>query len=111
MTPMLVKALIASVPTVMLFAASIIVFTKQRTAASLSVLVGAAGFVVMVATHIAEGLHLLPSMGWGQRHRAGLYLDLASAILGITLISSTAGGAVFLVQTRLMICATLDCQI
>jgi hypothetical protein len=64
---------------------ALILFTRQRPAASLSVLVGPAGFVVMVATHIAEG-RWLPSMAWGQPHSAGHYLDLASAILGITLI-------------------------
>jgi hypothetical protein len=41
----------------------------------------------MVAlTHIAEKLHVLPSMGWGLPYSRGHYLDLVSAILGCALL-------------------------
>jgi hypothetical protein len=36
-------------------------------------------------THVSEAVHLFPWMHWGQEHSAGHYLDLCSAILGLTL--------------------------
>ena len=47
---------------------------------------GAACLVVVVLTHVFESGHLLAFMGWGQKHSAGHYLDLSSAILAVTLI-------------------------
>jgi hypothetical protein len=47
------------------------------------------GFVcltVTVLTHIAEGLHLLPIMGWGLPESPGHYLDLVSAVFGCALL-------------------------
>ncbi len=59
----------------------------HRHAAALPLqLVGAAGLVVVVLTHVCEAHHLFPSMGWGLRHSAGHYLDLTSAFLGLTLL-------------------------
>jgi hypothetical protein len=48
-----------------------------------------AGFgclLVMVLTHIAEAMHLLPGMGWGLPNSPGHYLDLSSAVSGIALL-------------------------
>ena len=47
------------------------------------------GFVcltIMVFTHVAEGLHLVPGMGWGLPDSPGHYLYFASALLGCTLV-------------------------
>ena len=47
------------------------------------------GFVcltIMVLTHIAEGLHLLPGLGWGLSDSPGHYLDFVSAVLGCALL-------------------------
>ncbi len=41
--------------------------------------------VIVVLTHICEALGLFPWMGWGAEHSAGHYLDLSSAVLGLTL--------------------------
>ena len=41
--------------------------------------------MVVALGHICEGLHLFPGMQWGMEHSAGHYLDLASAVLGLTL--------------------------
>jgi hypothetical protein len=49
-------------------------------------LFGAACLIIVVLTHVAEALHLFPGMGWGQPDSPGHYLDLASAILGCTLL-------------------------
>ena len=48
--------------------------------------VGAFALLIVVVAHLCEGLALFPSMGWGQPHSVGHYLDLFSAIVGVTLI-------------------------
>ena len=48
-------------------------------------LFGAGCILVVVLTHICEGLRLFPSMGWGIEHSSGHYVDLAGAVLGVTL--------------------------
>jgi hypothetical protein len=50
------------------------------------VLFGAACLAIVMLTHVAETFGIFPSMGWGQPNSAGHYLDLASAILGCTLL-------------------------
>ena len=49
-------------------------------------LLGAAFLVMVVLTHVAEVFQIFPTMGWGLPNSAGHYLDLASAILGCTLL-------------------------
>ncbi|MDE2229232.1 MAG: hypothetical protein KGL11_09360 [Alphaproteobacteria bacterium] len=68
------------------FGASLLRFTRRRSASALVQLLGAAGLVMVVLTHGAEALHWLPGMGWGRPNSAGHYLDLASAIVGVTLL-------------------------
>ena len=41
--------------------------------------------MIVVLTHLAEALHLLPGMGWGRENSVGHYLDLGSALLGLIL--------------------------
>jgi len=45
-------------------------------------LAGCGCLVLMLLTHVAERLHVLPGMGWGMPNSPGHYLDLVSAILG-----------------------------
>jgi hypothetical protein len=42
--------------------------------------------VLVVLTHVAEALGLFPAMRWGAPDSVGHYLDLASAVLGVTLL-------------------------
>ena len=56
-------------------------------AAVVLLLLGSVGLIVVVLTHVAEALHIFPSMGWGLPDSAGHYLDLVSAILGCVLLS------------------------
>jgi hypothetical protein len=56
-------------------------------AAVVLLLLGSVGLIVVVLTHVAEALHIFPSMGWGLPDSAGHYLDLVSAILGSVLLS------------------------
>jgi hypothetical protein len=59
----------------------------------LSQLFGLAFLIIVVLTHVAEQFRLLSWMGWGQPKSAGHYIDLASAILGCTLVAlGTIGG-------------------
>ena len=41
---------------------------------------------VVVLTHVAERLHILPGMGWGLPGSPGHYLDLFSAVCGAVLL-------------------------
>jgi hypothetical protein len=58
-------------------------------------LFGLAFLIIVVLTHVAEQFRLLSWMGWGQPKSAGHYIDLASAILGCTLVAlGTIGGII-----------------
>jgi predicted Na+-dependent transporter len=81
----LLKALIALVPIGMLLSGSAVLFFRRRTAWTFLQLIGSGCLVLVVFAHISEALHLLPWMNWGLEHSAGHYVDLCSAILGVTL--------------------------
>jgi hypothetical protein len=81
----LLKGLVALVPVCLLFAGSVILFSRGKTAGSFLQLLGAGCLVAVVLTHIFEALHLFPWMHWGSEHSVGHYLDLGSVILGLTL--------------------------
>jgi hypothetical protein len=76
---------------------------KPRVAAVL-MLLGSGSLIVVVLTHVAEALHIFPSMGWGLPHSAGHYLDLVSAILGCALLSLA-----FLIALRRRMSASSGC--
>jgi hypothetical protein len=78
----LLKGLVALVPACLLFAGSVILFSRGKTAGSFLQLLGAGCLVAVVLTHIFEALHLFPWMHWGSEHSIGHYLDLGSVILG-----------------------------
>jgi hypothetical protein len=42
--------------------------------------------VLVILTHVAEALHLFPAMRWGAPDSLGHYLDLSSAVLGVTFV-------------------------
>jgi hypothetical protein len=81
----LLKALIAAVPVSMLAVGSVALFIQGRNLQSSLQLLGCTFLGVVIFTHICEALQLFPSMGWGQEHSAGHYLDFGSALLGFTL--------------------------
>ena len=82
----LLRSLVALVPTSALLAASVIVYTRARSTGSLLQLVGAGCLVIVVLTHVFEALDLLPWMQWGRPHSVGHYVDMWSAVLGLTLV-------------------------
>ena len=81
----LIRTLVALVPACMLFSGSLVLFFRGKTVCSFLQLLGAGCLVVVVLTHVSEALHLFPWMHWGLEHSAGHYLDLCSAVLGLTL--------------------------
>jgi hypothetical protein len=85
MTVTLAKSLMAFLPAGMLFWGAVVLFLRGKSVPSLLQLVGAACLVMVVLTHVSEALHLFPSMRWGQEHSTGHYIDLSSAVLGVTL--------------------------
>jgi uncharacterized membrane protein len=85
MNAMLLKALLALVPVSMLLLASAVTVARQKTAFTLMQLVGATSLLLVVFAHICEATRLFPAMHWGEEHSVGHYLDLAAAVLGLTL--------------------------
>ena len=87
MHDILVKSLLALLPAFrfLLFSGSIVLFLKAKTATSLLQLLGAGCLMVVVLAHVFEVLHLFPWMDWGLENSFGHYLDLSSAVLGLTL--------------------------
>jgi len=80
----LVKALLALVPAVLLLALSVAVFVKRRNLAAFLQLAGSGCLVIVVLTHVCEALGLFPWMRFGEPDSLGHYLDLTSAIVGVT---------------------------
>jgi succinate dehydrogenase/fumarate reductase cytochrome b subunit len=78
-------ALLAAAPVSMLVIGSAVVFLRTKTGGSFMQLVGAVCLMIVVLVHVFEALRLLPWMGWGLPHSIGHYIDLGSAVLGLTL--------------------------
>jgi hypothetical protein len=81
----LLKALVALVPTCVLFSGSIVSFLGGKTVWPFLQLLGAGCLVVVALTHVSEALHWFPWMHWGLEDSFGHYLDLCTAVLGLTL--------------------------
>jgi zinc transporter ZupT len=80
----LVKAFVGLAPVSMLFVGALILFCRRRSVSGFLQLFGAGCLIVVVLSHVAEALELIPWMHWGHEHSAGHYLDLWSAIFGVT---------------------------
>jgi hypothetical protein len=85
MNATLLRGLVALVPACVLLSGSTILFVKARNVGSFLQLLGAGCLMVVVFCHIFEGLHLFPRINWGFEQSVGHYIDLWSAILGLTL--------------------------
>ena len=83
----LARALIASLVVGVVFYRSLNSFFRETSAASAMQVLGAGCLTVVVLAHICEALHFFPRMGWGSRYSTGHYLDLSSAIVGLTLLT------------------------
>ncbi len=60
--------------------------TRHRKSTWLLIWGGCACLIMMILTHVAERLHILPGMGWGLPYSPGHYLDLISAVAGVVLL-------------------------
>ena len=98
MNATLEKAVVLAVPVALVFRFSVARFARAKTLSSLLQLLGAGCLIIVVLTHVAEALHVLPSMAWGEPHNVGHYTDLVSAVLGTTLL--IAAFVVWLAQRR-----------
>ena len=85
MNATLLRGLVALMPACVLLSGSIILFSKGKTVGSFLQLLGAGSLIVVVLCHICEGLYLFPWMNWGLERSVGHYIDLSSAVLGLTL--------------------------
>jgi hypothetical protein len=80
-----VESTIALVPVSLLLYGSAVLF---RTTQSMWVswqLIGSAFLVIVALTDICEALSIVDWMRWGQENSIGHYIDLGSAMLGLTL--------------------------
>jgi hypothetical protein len=82
---MLSKALVALMPADILFVGSVLLFLREKSLGSFLQPIGTGCLLVVVFAHICEAFHLLLWMHWGSAHSVGHYLDLWSAVLGLTL--------------------------
>lgn len=81
----LFKALAVFLAASLLLSGSAILFLRQRGVFPFIQLFGAGCLLSVVVTHVCEALDWLPGMHWGMEHSAGHYVDLVSAVLGLTL--------------------------
>ena len=69
----------------LLFLGAVVLFLREKSGSSLIQLVGAGCLLVVVAAHVSEALQLFAWMQWGLPHSLGHYVDLWSAVVGLTL--------------------------
>ena len=84
MTNTFVKALIALVPASAVLVWSVGSWWRQLTRWAALQLLGAAGLTFVAVAHICEAVGFLPRFGWGAERSVGHYLDLTSALVGVT---------------------------
>ena len=82
----LLKAIVSLVLTSALLVALGVAFRRDRVIGALIDLGGAACLLIVALTHLFEALKLFPSMRWGQPNSPGHYVDLLSAVLGVSLV-------------------------
>jgi hypothetical protein len=82
----LVKALVIGLFGAGLLGLSVVRLARAKTLSALLQLLGACCLIIVVLTHIAEALRIWPSMGWGEPHSVGHYVDLLSALVGVALL-------------------------
>jgi hypothetical protein len=80
-----IKSTIALVPVLLLLFGSAVLFRTADTLWASLQLIGSAFLVIVVLTHLCEGLGIFDRLGWGLEDSIGHYIDLGSAVLGLTL--------------------------
>jgi hypothetical protein len=72
-------------PACLLFSGAVVLSFRGKTESSFLQLLGAGCLMLVVLAHVFEALHLFPSMQRGLSNSVGHYIDLWSAVLGLTL--------------------------
>lgn len=85
MNPTVTKAMIVLLPVSILFSGALLTFVRRIATSSFLQLLGAGCLLMVAFAHLCEGLHWFSWMQWGMEHSAGHYLDLITAVLGLTL--------------------------
>ena len=80
-----VKLAIALVPVSLLFCGSMVLFRTTQSIWVSFQLLGSMFLGVVILAHVCEVLGIFPWMRWGAEGSIGHYLDLGSALLGLTL--------------------------
>ena len=63
-----------------LFAGSLVLFARRKSASALLQLLGSGCLALAVVTHVSETFHLFPALHWGSH-----YVGLGTAALGLIL--------------------------
>jgi predicted Na+-dependent transporter len=96
----LLKALAVLVPVSAACIVSAAAFAKEKKMSSAIQLLGAGCLMLVVFAHVCEALRLFQWMRWGDPHSTGHYLDLVSAILGLTLLPFGYGLRVLIARRK-----------
>ena len=88
MNAMPLRSLLALAAVSVLVVASAVVFKREPTTTigSLLQLLGSGCLGIVVLTHIFESVDLFPWLRWGHPDSVGHYVDVGSAIVGLTLL-------------------------
>lgn len=83
-----VKLAVALVPSSILLYGSVVLFRTQRSVWVSLQFIGSGFLFIVGIIHVCEALSIFDSMRWGMADSIGHYLDLGSAVLGVTLFST-----------------------
>jgi|ERR1700732_5306949 hypothetical protein len=89
MNAAVLKGLLALVAACTFLGVSIVLFLTRRGLASALQAMGIGCFGVMALTHVFEEFSILPGLGWGQPHSVGHFIDLVTALLGVTFMTTS----------------------
>lgn len=69
---------------------SIVALTRRQTLQRWLTFLGSVCSMIVVVTHLCEGLQMFRDMRWGAPDSPGHYLDLSSALIGVACLVSAA---------------------
>ncbi|HYP65442.1 MAG TPA: hypothetical protein VEQ14_03790 [Steroidobacteraceae bacterium] len=85
MSTLVLKGLRALLAACIFVGVSLTLSLTRRTLASTLQALGLICFGVMALTHAFEAFAIFPTLGWGQPHSVGHYVDLVAALSGVAL--------------------------
>jgi hypothetical protein len=89
MNAAVLKGLLSLAAALVFFGVSGVLFLTRRGLYPALQALGLGCFGVMALTHVFQEFSLLDSLGWGQPHSVGHFIDLAAALLGVTLVTTS----------------------